>query len=199
MPKRVDHDERRREILAALWRVVERDGVAAVTVRSVAAEAGLTKTMLGYYFDSQSQLLGMAVEQTIDEVTGRFLALDLGTCDEGTAVKAIMLAIPTTAERRRQAQVWLMLVGRRAGEPDLAQVLSRLNRTVRQGAVTLLTAMAAQGLLGAGRDLDLEAVRLHALVDGLSVQTLSDEPLMPARSVRQVVRAHVRELANPAI
>src|SRR5690606_38395555 len=40
MPRHVDHTRRREEIASALWRVVQRDGMRAVSVRSVAKEGG---------------------------------------------------------------------------------------------------------------------------------------------------------------
>ncbi|MDQ1250665.1 MAG: hypothetical protein QG597_5044, partial [Actinomycetota bacterium] len=50
MPKIVDHEARRREIVEAMWRIVQREGFAAVSVRSVAAEAGLSKASISHYF-----------------------------------------------------------------------------------------------------------------------------------------------------
>ena len=44
MPKIVDHDARRSLIIYALWRVVARDGASAVSVRSVASEAGVSRS-----------------------------------------------------------------------------------------------------------------------------------------------------------
>lgn len=48
VPKIVDHDQRRAYLLDALWRVVASQGAAAVTVRSVAAEAGVSKSNVGH-------------------------------------------------------------------------------------------------------------------------------------------------------
>jgi len=42
------------------------------------------------------------------------------------------------------------------------------------------------------RDLDLEAARVHARIDGLSIQTVIDPRDLPAASVRGVVRRHLR-------
>ena len=39
MPKKVDHEQRRRELAAALRRVVSRGGVESASIRAVAAEA----------------------------------------------------------------------------------------------------------------------------------------------------------------
>ena len=36
MPKIVDHDERRRSIIEATWRVIAREGIASATTRGIA-------------------------------------------------------------------------------------------------------------------------------------------------------------------
>lgn len=52
MPKIVDHDERRELYLDAMFRVIERDGADALSIRSVAAEAGGSKSSIANYFSS---------------------------------------------------------------------------------------------------------------------------------------------------
>lgn len=198
MPKVVDHEQRRLHYLEAFWRVVEREGVGAVSTRSVAAEAGMSKSNCGHYFASQNELIAAAVEQYLSAVWAEFEAIDLRGCTRRTAIRAILLAIPRSPERRRQSQVWLWLISRRASDPDLADSLERINAQGRRGMGLLFTAMQANGLIGEGRNLRLEGDRLHALVDGISLQTLSDPTLMPDRAIRSLVAAHVDELARPA-
>ena len=77
MPKIVDHDERRRVIVEALWRVVARDGAHEVSVRHVAAEAGMPKSSIGHYVGTMPQLMGLAVDQLIEANTDYLLTLDL--------------------------------------------------------------------------------------------------------------------------
>jgi DNA-binding transcriptional regulator YbjK len=50
-------DERRRELRAATMRVIGRGGVAAVTQRAVAAEAGLTPSLVSYHYPTVDALL----------------------------------------------------------------------------------------------------------------------------------------------
>ena len=52
---------RRQQILSALMRVIARDGVAAVSVRTVAAEADLSPGALRHHFASQDSLLSAQV------------------------------------------------------------------------------------------------------------------------------------------
>src|SRR5438552_18556470 len=58
MPKIVDWDARRDEILAATWRVIARDGIARATIRGIAREADCSRGILAHYFDDQADILG---------------------------------------------------------------------------------------------------------------------------------------------
>jgi DNA-binding transcriptional regulator YbjK len=55
--RRARGEKRRAEIIEATLRVIERDGVAGVTHRTVAAEAGVPTTSTTYHFTSLDDLL----------------------------------------------------------------------------------------------------------------------------------------------
>src|SRR5258708_30924463 len=61
MPKMVDWDARRDEILSATWRVIARDGIAKATVRAIAREAHCSAGVLAHYFDDKADILGSAL------------------------------------------------------------------------------------------------------------------------------------------
>ncbi|MGR3938530.1 TetR family transcriptional regulator [Streptomyces sp. BRA346] len=50
MPKIVDHNARRRLIVKSVWALIGRRGLAAVTMRELAAEAGFANGGLAPYF-----------------------------------------------------------------------------------------------------------------------------------------------------
>lgn len=197
MPKIVDHEERRREIVEAMWRVVEQAGFAAVSIRSVAAEAGMSKAAIGHYFPKRSDVIASAVERDIGSVTSELVELDLDTCTIDVAVAALMVVIPTTEQRRRHSQVWLSLLAAQDPDPDISRSLTHLNVTVRVGLMVVLRAFRKQGGVSASRDLLVESARLHALVDGLSLQALTDPTTMPPGQVETLVRLHLEDLAQP--
>ena len=60
MPKVVDHESRRREIIDALLRITVRGGLGAATFREVAAEAGVSVRLVQYYFGTKADLLHAA-------------------------------------------------------------------------------------------------------------------------------------------
>ena len=196
MPKIVDHDARRAEIVDALWRVVERDGANAVSVRSVAAEAGMSKTGMAHYFSSGNELLAVAVERTIAEVSEQAAHFDVDTLDPKRAAQAIALLIPSGAKRRQRALVWLALLSAATHDDDARKVLDELNRTTRNGILTVVEALKANGFVAKHRNVATEAALLHGLVDGLSIQTLTDPRFMPGKEIDALVLNQLKQLAN---
>ena len=75
MPKQVDHDERRRQIIEALFEVASRDGLPAATYRTIAAEAGIPAAQVQYYFATKADLIHGALFELGGRVVGRGLDL----------------------------------------------------------------------------------------------------------------------------
>ncbi|MFJ5195435.1 TetR/AcrR family transcriptional regulator [Streptomyces sp. NPDC088394] len=71
MPKQVDHRGRREAIARALWRVVEQRGVAQLTMRVVAQEAGISLGQLQHYFASRAAMLSFAMDFASEQTSLR--------------------------------------------------------------------------------------------------------------------------------
>ena len=91
---------------------------------------------------------------------------------------------PDTPARRRQAQLWLHLAADHAD--DHRATLYRLNERVADTITSGLLAWQERGRLQPGRSVEVEAARLHALVDGLSLQVVTEPKRMTSARVRQV-------------
>ena len=196
MPKIVDHDARRLQILDAVWRIVNSIGAEGLSIRSIAAEADLSKSNVTYYFHSRGEILAAAVDQIVAEArsyAGSRLA-SRPTIVEATDV-LVKSVIPTTARRRKQAGVWLLLISEAPGDPELGRVLDDFNDVIRRALVWLLTQLRDCGVIEAWLDVEIEAVRLHALIDGLSIQTMSNHRILPPKKVEAIVRTHLESLA----
>lgn len=198
MPKIVDHDERRQLIINGMWKIVQRDGFGAVSVRSVAAEVGLSKSTIAHYFGSQDEILATAVAQQIETTTTELQTLDVAGCTPEVALSAIELGIPTTPRQRRQSQVWLALLEHHGSSPAVAETLASLNREVRESVRTVLGSLATNGFVHSSRDLDLEAAKVHAAIDGLSLQSLTDAKATPPALIRKIISAMIEDLASAA-
>ncbi|MCX4755850.1 TetR/AcrR family transcriptional regulator [Kitasatospora purpeofusca] len=104
MPKLVDHDERRAQIIDALLRTAADTGLHAVTMRSVAVEAGISVRLVQYYFDTKEQLLLAAVGRLTTRMGERVRERVRATGPSPTPrdiVEAVLLeAVPTDEESR---------------------------------------------------------------------------------------------------
>ncbi|GGO98949.1 TetR/AcrR family transcriptional regulator [Wenjunlia tyrosinilytica] len=69
--RRAKGERRRALLLEAALRVVERDGVAGVTHRAVAKEAGQPPSSATYYFESIDDLLVAALVRSVDAYAAR--------------------------------------------------------------------------------------------------------------------------------
>ncbi|WP_371542797.1 TetR/AcrR family transcriptional regulator [Streptomyces sp. NBC_00554] len=71
MPKIVDHQERRRQIVEAVWALIARRGLDAVTMRDLAAEAGYSNGALAPYFRNKDEILQAAFTYAFESTNSR--------------------------------------------------------------------------------------------------------------------------------
>src|SRR6187397_1438338 len=83
MPRKVDHDERRRHIVEALLHIAGTAGLDAVSLREVAQRAGVSMGAVQHYFATKEEMLAYALRHWLslsvhERFTGRVRAR-LGT------------------------------------------------------------------------------------------------------------------------
>lgn len=74
VPKKIDHQARRLQLIDAVWRITRRDGWDAVSLRKVAAQAGVSMGMVQHYFTTKDEMLRFAIEMISEDVRGRIRA-----------------------------------------------------------------------------------------------------------------------------
>lgn len=171
MAERVDHAVRRRQIAEAAASVAATQGLHAVSMRTTAAAAGVSVTLVQYYFtNKQGLLLGLMnhlERQSVQRWHDRIQATDTG---DGRAVLDAFVAeaIPDDEDSRVFHLVgtsFAMLVVTDPALNDGAAGLTRLETVVAD-------AFRQAGMEGSDRDPAVEAYRLVALVNGLGTSVL---------------------------
>jgi len=172
MPKVVDHNERRTRIAEALLRVAGEHGLEAVSLRHVAAEAGVTSGMVQHYFRTKDEMMVFALEvvRERNEVRLTAAAAALGADPSPRRLLRTIVAevLPIDEPRRADGRVALAFLAYTAVRPEAAAPL-------RADTAAMLTFVADQIRAGgprAGIDPDLAAVGLLALMEGLGVHLL---------------------------
>ncbi|MGK5672147.1 TetR/AcrR family transcriptional regulator [Micromonospora sp. URMC 106] len=177
MPRTVDHVERRACLVAALLRVAARHGLHAVTMRSVAAEAGVSLRLVQYYFDTKAELMHAALrhlEQQSDQRWAARVAALPQEADPRAIVEAFLTeALPTDESSRDFHLVWTSYAVLAMTDPDLAaQPFVDGPRRLEVHLADILRRAQVQDRLRAGCDPAAEATRLLALAHGLGTSLL---------------------------
>src|ERR1700729_1847896 len=72
MPKKVDHEARREELVLAAWRVIAANGIDEVTIRDIARESGYSSGVLAHYFKNKDDLLAHALQLSHTRIRKRY-------------------------------------------------------------------------------------------------------------------------------
>ena len=156
-------------ILDGVVNVLADRGAQALSIRSVAVEAGVSPAQVQYYYRTRAELVragfGRAGEQ--------FLA-DIAAARPSTLMDVVEQWLPLDARREHRARVWLAYAAMSSVDEHLAVESARLDGELRQWFMK-------QGL---SEDM---AAQLFALIDGVTVQCL------------MVPMAERRSLANRAL
>ncbi len=175
MPKSVDRDERRRAIASALLRLAARDGLEAVSVRSVAAEAGISAGAVQKHFPAKEDMIFRALELTEERLAARYASLP----DTASLGEHVRQALPLDERRREEAIVITAFNARAASRADWGAFLAEGYRDIQDATAQLLRRAQHDGLIAADRDADDLAAGLVTLSDGFTLRLLHLPPDSP--------------------
>jgi len=176
MPRRVDHEGRRRQIAEAVWRLASRGGLEDVTLRQVAVEAGVSARLLQYYFGSRDQVLLGALE-ILNADAQRRAAQRMSHLGEDpdprTLLRAVLLELlPLDAERREIQVVHVAYFVRFLADPALAASVRDAPHSLEELAAALLRHGQSRGLVDPELAVETEAAFLVAGAHGLQSPVL---------------------------
>ncbi|BCJ47445.1 transcriptional regulator [Actinoplanes ianthinogenes] len=179
MPKRVDHEQRRRQIGEALLRIASTRGLQSATMREVAAEAGVSLRLVQYYFHTKEELLVAALAYLAEQLTERVRAgiRALGPATPRSIVYGTLTAaLPTDEESVRLTRAYTGFYTLVFSEPELDK---RHGTTYPDRLESLLAGQIteAQEAGDVAPDVDpaLTAAALLALTNGLGSSVLGGQ------------------------
>ncbi|MGW5450853.1 TetR/AcrR family transcriptional regulator [Nocardia sp. NPDC003979] len=171
MPKRVDHDSRRSEISDAVMRLLARDGLESVSLRHVAAEAGVSAGQVQHYFPTKDAMMEFAATTIGARIADRITAAGPDP-DLHQILTALLPTDPQSAADTRTLIGYLAFASVR---PDIAATLATNGRAFRDHIASLLPRHP---------DPVTAANTLLALLDGLALHvTLGQLPADDARTL----------------
>lgn len=202
MPKIVDADTRRQDVVEAVLRIIAVDGLERASLREVADEAGLAVGSVRHYFAGSEELLTYSFATVLDRILRRLggalpavAAAVPGSREQRTAVMAVLAGLlPLDETRAVEACAWMAFKNAARTRPFLAGEADRSHREVAAIAGQVVAA-----LMPADEPQDalvVEAERLLATLDGLCMHALLQPGWMTADMCSDVLERHLDGLGG---
>ena len=196
MPKIVDHDAQRRRFAEATMRLVARDGLEGVTMRAVAAEAGLSYGSLFHYFESKDDLLLHAVGHSMALQTDRVDQI-ASRCQGREALEQLLCDDAIISDSSRDAwMMWQSFLYKAALQDSFASMHSTLIESWLARLERLLRDAQSAGELREDLDPELEALALWVYSAGVGQMGLLAPGLLPADRQRSLIAGYLDKLAG---
>jgi AcrR family transcriptional regulator len=169
MPKKVDAEERRRLIADALMRVAAEQGLESVSLRHVAARAGVSTGMVQHYFRTRDEMMAFALsvvrERSRLRVTGALATLGADPPPRLLLRTMIAALLPLDDASRDNGRVALAFLAYTAVRPKAAAALHEDTAQLLDFVAGLVTVPNPAGA----------AAALLALMEGLGIYLLGGQ------------------------
>lgn len=178
---------RRAQLCEAMLELVAIQGVEALSVRQVAAAAGVSIGTVQYHFPTKQAMLTAAFEHAVARTRSRLAALRRTGNVRKDLSAALAQLLPLDDERRADVAVTVAFASLAATTPTLQAVQAEL-----------LTAIRAEIAEGLGPGSRPRAALLLAAVDGLALHEVSAPGSLGPRALRRALDLAVADaLTSP--
>ena len=194
MPKIVDHDERREEILRAAIRVIDSVGLDNTTTRAIAHESGYSNGVLSHYFQDKDDILQSILVKTHREFMSRVEESMRGKDEFGRLWAMLMQNLPLDRERRVETLMEMTFWPRAVSNPASREFQRDAANDLLKRIRALIADVRAAGRLDSDlTDADV-AELLIAVIDGLSVHAELFPKRLPAAQQRRLMRVQLEAM-----
>ena len=194
MPKIVDHDSQRGKFAEAVMRLVGREGLEGLTMRAVAAEAGLSYGSLFHYFDSKDDLLMHAVHYSTSQQSRRVNEFSI----RYKGLKALEYLMNDDAlvdeTSREDSLVWMAFLYKAALKESFAEMHAHLISGWLERIETLLREAQCEGEVRQDMAPEFEAMALWVYSAGIGQQGLLHPAMFPPVVQKKLISAYLDKL-----
>jgi AcrR family transcriptional regulator len=174
VPKIVDHDARRHELMDSAWRVIARYGVNGATLREIAAEAGFANGALKPYFPTKRDLLLATYSHVFERTNDRVRAVVAQRDGLGAVLAFGREVLPLDAERLDEARVVIAFWQEALLDRELAAANARSVQVWREWITGWLEEASSGGRLRDGLRIPVAVQTLLSFLLGSQVSACLD-------------------------
>jgi len=197
VPKIVDAEARRQDVVEAVLRIIAGDGLERASLRETADEAGLAVGSVRHYFAGSEELLAFAFASVVDRIVRRLEAslpgvhaADPGTPEHRAAILTLLCGLlPLDGPRALEVCAWMAFRNAARVRPFLAAEADRSHREVAVIVGSVIRALRPKDQ--PTESLVVEAERLLATLDGLCMHALLQPGWMTREMCVDVLEQHL--------
>ena len=183
------------DLTDALIRVVAGHGLDAVSIRSVAREAGVSIGAVQYHFATKDDLLIAAYERAIDQVAMRAAQLPAPEAGPDAYIRALARELlPLDDRREAELRVAIAFTARSAHSPRLTELYTYGYRALVDAFAYALQLAVERGEAAPGVEPRRDAIAIAALADGLGWHLLSAPDARTPDDALAALDAHIDRL-----
>ena len=198
MPKKVDHDARREELVLAAWRVIAAKGIDEVTIRDIARESGYSSGVLAHYFKNKDDLLAHALRLSHTRIRKRYDA-EVETPVAEDALKGILLDnLPMDEQRELETRIEMSFWARALRNEELHEIQQAESETLRTLLRELVEEAQKDKAIAKKHDREEILELLGAVIDGISLHALLYPKRLPPKRQAALMGFALRLLAESA-
>lgn len=189
----MDRADRKARLAQAVWQVIQDRGIAAVSVRSVAEQAGVAVGSLRHLFPTRAELLEFSAELMAQGAQERIRSIPPMQDARQYALEVVKHLLPLEPDSRTELEVNIALIAESPALPHLVSIRDRAYQELAEGCVSLVEMLA-----GRPRDTEIieHALRLHAIVDGLAIHLLMHPTSEDPGWATDIARSEIARIAS---
>jgi AcrR family transcriptional regulator len=197
VPRLVDHEAKRREILEVTWRLMATRGADAATMREIAREAGYANGALAHYFANKDALIEAAFGYVFDRTNDRIREATVGLRGLAALRAFLVEVLPITEVTRLEARIVLPFWSRTVADERVAELNDAAMQRWRRELAELLEQAREDGDVTVDTPDDVLAEQLLAMAMGLQVLATTHGTPTPAGTQLAMLDAFLAGLAAP--
>jgi len=166
--------------------VIARDGLDALSIRRVAAEAGVAIGTVQYHHPTRAEVVLAALQRTAHRQQIRVMTAPREPTITATLITRLTLLLPHDDASREEAIVWVALAAAAARDPLVGPHQRQLVKQTVTGIAALLDRAVQSGELPDTVDTFDLAERTHVVAEGYLLHTAASGNVTTDRAEQQL-------------
>ncbi|SET54196.1 transcriptional regulator, TetR family [Oceanobacillus limi] len=200
MPKKIDHSQRKEQIVEAMFRIIHHSGFEKATLREIAKEAELSLGSVQYFFPKQKDIYMYAMDliyQRFEERMQKVIQVNLEAFEHAVSmIKQIVQA--NTEEERMENDIWMKFSVMATMNPEYQVTKDRFREVNFNFAKDIVQMLENSGYITIPINIDRSANSLTIFIHGLVFESVIYANSYNDQVIEKEIREYLQMICNTA-